>query len=107
MVPLGLEVFLAEGGRKLFKFLLVGPPLARAGQRVVVDVGGVDLGGWPIFRCAECFAEEHGDAVGLFARGDARAPYPDRLVTFLFCADSWADLLVPGFPGPGISKVDW
>ena len=105
MIALGLEVFLSEGGRDFLQVLGGGSALARPGQCVVVDIGGIDLRSLPVGRDAERFAEQHGDAVGLFAGGDACAPDADRLELCLARNDPGEDFLMQEFPRLGISKV--
>src|SRR6266576_389932 len=105
MIALGLEVFLPQGGRDFLQVLGGGSALARPGQRVVVDVGGINLGSLPVLHDAKRFAEQHGDAVGLFAGGDACAPDADRLERCLARNDPGEDFLLQVFPRLGISKV--
>src|SRR6266566_1727580 len=102
---LRLEVFLPEGGRHFLQFLGGGSALARPGQCIVVNVGGIDLRSLPVLRDAKRFAEQHGDAVGLFARRDARTPDADRLGWCLARNDPGQDFLLQVFPRLGISKV--
>ena len=48
MVSLALEVLLPEDRRHFFELFLLGSSLACLGQRLLVDIGGVDLGPLPI-----------------------------------------------------------
>src|SRR5437016_12771027 len=105
MIALGLEVFLSEGGRDFLQVLGGGSALARPGQCAVVDIGGIDLRSLPVGRDAERFAEQHGDAVGLFAGGGAGAPDADRLELCLARNDPAVDFTLQAFTCLAITNV--
>ena len=54
--------------------------MARLHQRVLVDVGGIDLHPPPERLDAELLGQDHGERVGLFARRAAGAPDSDGAV---------------------------
>src|SRR5438552_763090 len=79
--------------------------LLSLGQRFFVDVGRVNLRPIPVFGGAQRLGEQHRDAVCLLARGDARAPDPDRLVFFLPGDHPGQDLVLQVFPCRRIAEV--
>ncbi len=54
----------------------------RHGERALVEVRGEDLDGDEELAPAHLLEEQHGDAVGLLARGAAHHPAPDALLAF-------------------------
>ena len=67
LVALPFEIAVSQLLGDLFQVLGLAPPLASLGQRLLVDVGGVDLDPVPILGHAKRFAEQDGRAVRLFA----------------------------------------
>ena len=87
-----LEVALPQLRRHAFDLPAGELRLARRTERVLVDVGRVDLHALAVLLRAEELREQHGDGHGLLARGAAGAPHPHGLVGRLGGQDLRQDL---------------
>ena len=73
-LPFGHEVALEELTRHVLQRLEPVEPRARRRERVLVDVGAVDLDVVVVLRPAQTFGDQHREGVRLLARRAARAP---------------------------------
>jgi hypothetical protein len=79
-LAVALEVALAQLRRHVLELTRRVRPLARRGERLLVDVGRVDLHAPLEVLVAERLAQEHGDRVRLLPGRASGAPHADRLV---------------------------
>ncbi|CAG7000123.1 hypothetical protein PICSAR164_02743 [Mycobacterium avium subsp. paratuberculosis] len=77
---------------------------ARLGQRVLVDVGGIDLHPLPERVEAQRLGQQHRQRVGLLARGAPRTPHPDRIVGPAFGQQSRNDFGGDELPGVRVAE---
>ena len=98
------EVFRQQLGRDVLHLARRVSGVPRPAQRVLVDVGGVDL--HPLAERVDPhrLREDYRQGVGLFARGAAGAPDPDRLPRLLPRQDPRDDLAAQRLPGRGVAE---
>ena len=99
-----LEVLLGVLGRHRPHVTFDVVRVPGVGERLVVDVGGVDLDPLPEPLRAEHLGERHRETVGLLAGRAARAPHPDRVVGPAFGEHRGNDLLTEVEPCLGVAE---
>src|ERR1700686_614249 len=105
VVAFALEIFSPEVCWHLFQVLVGRPTLARMGQRILIDVGRVNLRPLAVLGGSEHLGEQHRNAVRFLAGRDPSTPHPDRLVRGFAIDDLGQDLRSQIVPGFGIAKV--
>ncbi len=99
-----LEVALAQRVGDGLQLVGAVAGLPRLGQRLLVDVGGVDLELLAGSLQAQGLGEEHRQRVGLLAAARAGAPDADHLARFFIFHDLGDDLLGQIVPGRPVAK---
>ena len=99
-----VEIPLEKLGRhRLDGFGVVGrrPCLS---QRILVDVGGIDLDPLPILGGAEGLGQQHRQAVGLLPGRTTCTPHPDRVIWWSAGQEFGNDVGLEVLPGVGIAE---